>query len=141
MVRKIDISRTSNRISWLCHLITSDENSIHSLYWYSHTVCIIDLDKVNFLLRLDFKLPRAIYYSFQNVVKIWLNKKGYHLLITKFIASSPNFLLNYHQQCLLCIYFFITKFNYVSPKYLLIFYTNFQTKNLTNFTIKGFAKS
>ncbi len=67
--------------------------------------------------------------------------KGYHLLITTFIASSPNFLLNYHQQCLLCIYFFITKFNYVSPKYLLIFYTNFQTQNLTNFTIKGFAKS
>ena len=62
---------------------------------------------------------------------------GYHLLVTKFIASSPNFLSNYHQQCLFCIYFFITKFNYVSPKYLLIFYTNFQSPNLTNFTIKG----
>ncbi len=69
------------------------------------------------------------------------NIKGYHLLITKFIASSPNFLLNYHKQCLLYIYFFITKFNYVSPKYLLFFYTNFQSPNFTNFTIKGFAKS
>jgi hypothetical protein len=40
---------------------------------------------------------------------------GYHLSVTKFIDSSPNFQLNYHQKCLFVVYLIITKLNDKSP--------------------------
>jgi len=32
-----------------------------------------------------------------------------NLSVTKFIDSSPNFQLNYHQKCLFAVYLIITK--------------------------------
>ena len=46
---------------------------------------------------------------------IALYNKGYHLSVTEFIDSSPNFQLNYHQKFLFGFYLIITKLNDKSP--------------------------
>jgi len=71
----------------------------------------------NWLEDVNGYLSDREFKKFLITCDIQVNEIGYHLSITKFIDSSPNFQLNYHQNCLFFIYLFITKFNYLPPKY------------------------
>ena len=76
-------------------------------------IIIVEEEKgVNKILAMKNELP-----DLKKIVQVIFNAviNGYHLSITKFIASSPNFLLNYHQQYLFWVYLFITKLNAKSP--------------------------